>query len=317
MWKRGLAVIVVLAGAIVGMAASQSPAYRLQRSLQVAALPELLVNQLADLQRWPDWSPAEARDPGVEWRFGGPMGSPGASAYWTGNDAVGRGRRTVVGVGPDHVDVEQELEAPRQALADLEFRLAPEGEGTRVTFITTGENGLLGRLRWHLAGGRRAAEADMEARLAQLKAATEALPRREVRHAERSALVAADPALVHARLVDLQGWSGWATLPGLVAQGGILGGRAEGVGASLYWTAGETEARCRMTIVASSPELIELELEVGRGAGQPASDDMAFRLLPEGRGTRVTWTTTGDGGLGAADLERGLARLKALSERRM
>jgi carbon monoxide dehydrogenase subunit G len=317
MWKLAAAFVIAAAVTALGVAAWQPSGYRLERSLQVAAPAELLVNQLADLQRWPAWSPAENRDPGVEWRFGGLMGSPGASGYWSGSEGRGRGRWTVVGVGPDHVDVEQEMEAPQHALADLEFRLAPEGEGTRVTFTTAGENGLLARLRWHLAGGRRAAEADMEARLVELKAATEALPRREVRRVERSALLAVAPEVVHARLVDLQGWGLWSPLPGLAAPGAILGGPGDGVGASIYWSAGAAETRGRMTIVISSPELVELELEVGGGDVAPASNDLAFRLAPEGRGTRVTWTATGDGGLADADLERGLVRLKSLSERRM
>ena len=319
MWKFALALLVLVAAAAAGLAAWSPSAYRVERSVLVVAPPEALVAQLADLQRWPAWSPAETQATGVARQFGGQPGSPGASAYWSGDGAVGRGRRTVVGVGLDHVDVEQELEEPRHALADLEFRLAPEGTGTRITFTTLGENGLADRLRWHLAGGRWAVEADMEARLGQLKAVTEAEPRRVVRRVERSALVAAPPEAVRSRIADLHGWAGWSPVRGLSAATAISGGPPEGVGASLYWTAGGAEGPGRMTVVVSTPEVVEVEVEVGGGAADrvAASNDLQFRIAPEGLGTRVTWTTTGDGGFEAADLDRGLAKLKAISEARM
>ena len=47
-----------------------------------------------------------------------------------------------------------------------------------------------------------------------------------------------------------------------------------------------------------------------------ASNDLEFRLAPEGGATRVTWTTSGDGGLDALDLREALDRLKELSEGR-
>jgi carbon monoxide dehydrogenase subunit G len=73
-----------------------------------------------------------------------------------------------------------------------------------------------------------------------------------------------------------------------------------------------------VTIVAASPESVDVEVEVGSGGVDrtTASNDMEFRISSEGKGTRVTWMMTGDGGLDVADLEQGLARLKALSEAR-
>lgn len=321
MWKISLAVLVTVVVAIaaaLGLAAASPSTYRLECSALVSAPPPTLVSQLADLQNWIAWSPHEARDPKIARHYGGRATGPGASYYWTGNASVGSGRMTVVGVSPDHVDVEMEVETPSHSFADLEFRLAPEGTGTRVTWTLLGENGLVDRMLWFLADRRGRTAADMEERLGRLRAVVEALPQITVHRMERSVVVAAPPETVQARIADLRGWAGWSPWKGPRSETASYGGSASGVGSSLYWSGGEAEGQGRVTIVAASPESVDVEVEVGSGGVDrtTASNDMEFRISSEGKGTRVTWMMTGDGGLDVADLERGLARLKALSEAR-
>ena len=89
-------------------------------------------------------------------RCGGAASGAGSTCYWQGADA--KGRVTIIANTPSRVDAELEIEKPGSSLSDLQFTLAPEGAGTRVTLGVSGGT----------AGD------DVEKALAQLTAAVQA-----------------------------------------------------------------------------------------------------------------------------------------------
>jgi carbon monoxide dehydrogenase subunit G len=320
MWKKLSLGVLALLVTLAATVATGPAIYRVERSATVEAPAEMIRSELINPQSWIAWSPREGRDPQIVRRYGGPPSGLGASYYWSGDAAVGRGRMTVVGVGPDHVEIELETEEPRQASVDFEFRLVPEGTGTRLTWTVVGENSLVDRAFRFIRNRRTETGSEVDVRLGQLKGVLEALAKVPVHRVERSTFVAAPPDDVRVRIANLHGWSGWSPWKGIGSGTATYGGEASasGVGSSLYWSGDGAAGQGRVTVVAVTPERVEVEVEV-KGAGGVAgssSNDLEFRVSPEGMGTRVTWTMTGDGGLEAADLERGLARLKALSEER-
>lgn len=145
---------------------------------------------------------------------------------------------------------------------------------------------------------------------------------------ERSATVSAPPPVVFEHVNDLHHWTAWSPWeqrdPGMRRS---YGGAPAGAGATYAWAGNEEVGEGRMTITESRPsERIELRLEFLEPF--PASNDVAFRFEPQGEGTVVTWSMTGQNGfMGKAidlfmnmdamvggDFEKGLAALGSVAE---
>ena len=103
-------------------------------------------------------------------------------------------------------------------------------------------------------------------------------------------------------------------------------GPSSGVGSRYAWQGNKKAGQGSMEITSSTPELIVIRLEFLKP--WKATNDVVFTLEPSGSGTEVTWVMTGEhAGLGKVfskvfsmdkligkDFEKGLARLKAVSE---
>jgi Polyketide cyclase / dehydrase and lipid transport len=143
----------------------------------------------------------------------------------------------------------------------------------------------------------------------------------------RSTNIAADPASVHGRINDFHEWTAWSPWedvdPNLQR---IYTGPDQGVGAHYAWQGNRKAGQGSMEIVSSTPEQIGIKLSFLKP--WKATNDVVFTLEPSGSGTEVTWAMTGEhAGLGKVfskvfsmdklvgkDFEKGLARLKAVSE---
>lgn len=143
----------------------------------------------------------------------------------------------------------------------------------------------------------------------------------------RSVAVAAAPDTVRALVDDLRRWQQWSPWEGL--DPGLqrtYTGPDTGVRARYAWVGNRKAGAGSMEIVDSSSEVIDIRLEFLKP--WRATHDVQFRFVPEGDGTRVTWSMSGTNtGLAAVfarflnyekligpDFEKGLARLKALAE---
>ena len=143
----------------------------------------------------------------------------------------------------------------------------------------------------------------------------------------RSTNIAADAAGVHGRINDFHEWTAWSPWedidPNLQR---TYTGPDQGVGAHYAWQGNRQAGKGSMEIVSSTPEQIGIRLSFLKP--WKATNDVTFTLAPTGTGTEVTWRMTGEHrGLGKVfskvvsmdklvgrDFEKGLARLKAVSE---
>jgi hypothetical protein len=313
MWKIAVAAFVV-AAAVVGMGLSTigPSTYRVERSAVVNAPPGAVVDQVASPQRWLAWSPREVGMEKVERRYGGPEKGAGASYFWSAEPPLGKGHMTVVLSTADRVEIERELETPRPSSSDMEFAFASAGDGTKVTWIVSGENDLLDRLLWRF-GGRKKAEREVDAGLHGLKKVAEAQALVPVARIERSILVEAPPEVVLGQIVDLRRWAAWSPWMGTGSRAKrTYGGPKSGVGSTYFWRDAGDAGAGRATVTATAANRIEVELQLD--APRAISADLEFRVALEGKGTRVTWVLNGDPGIDGSSLEAGLARLKAVSE---
>lgn len=146
-------------------------------------------------------------------------------------------------------------------------------------------------------------------------------------HVERSAIVAAPPAMVFTVLNgyrQFQQWSPWADIDPDART--VFEGLATGVGARMSWEGNDQVGSGSQEIIESRPyELIRQRLDFGGFEGDFTS---TYRLAPEGEGTRVTWSFDADYGsslmgryfgllsdrMVGPDYEKGLARLARFVE---
>ena len=100
----------------------------------------------------------------------GPATGPGSSYYWSGNDQVGAGRVTLISAGDGKVDVEMEVRKPSPSSSDHHFTVAPDGDGTLVTWSVSGEKDASGKAFGFFAVPADEMGSDMEKSLARLSA---------------------------------------------------------------------------------------------------------------------------------------------------
>lgn len=118
--------------------------FRVARSAVIPAPPALVFAQIDDLQKWQAWSPWAKMDPHAKATFAGPATGVGSSFTWAGNDQVGEGTMTIIDSRPnDLVRFKLEFRKPFAGTNEAEFTLAPQGDGTAVTWAMTGKNNFL------------------------------------------------------------------------------------------------------------------------------------------------------------------------------
>ena len=112
--------------------------------------------------------------------------------------------------------------------------------------------------------------------------------------ASRTATLPAPPAAVFAQINDFhkwQDWSPWAKLDPDAKTS--FEGPSSGVGASFAWSGNEKVGEGKMTIAESSPDSgIKMNLDFAKPFESKSIAE--FKLKPEGAGTNVTWSITGD-----------------------
>jgi uncharacterized protein YndB with AHSA1/START domain len=144
----------------------------------------------------------------------------------------------------------------------------------------------------------------------------------------RSARIEAPPADVFARVNDFHEWDAWSPWAKLdPASKSTFEGPAAGTGAVFGWSGNTKVGAGRMTVTESRPaELIRIRLEFMRPFKCTNVAEFAFR--PEGGGTVVTWSMSGEkiffskafglvmdmDKMVGGDFEKGLGQMKMLAE---
>ncbi|MCW8925114.1 MAG: SRPBCC family protein [Xanthomonadales bacterium] len=153
-----------------------------ERSVTIERPAGVVFAILNSYQYFDKWSPWAGRDPQAMFITSGPKSGVGARLSWNGDpQLVGSGWQEIVASKPyERIDIRLDFDA--QGVADTGFLLAPEGDGTRVTWffdsdLSEGVNQLdaflaryFGLLFDRWVGG------DFEQGLARLKRYAESLP---------------------------------------------------------------------------------------------------------------------------------------------
>lgn len=145
---------------------------------------------------------------------------------------------------------------------------------------------------------------------------------------ERSETIDAPQARIYPQLADFHNWTSWSPWEDVDPElKRTYSGADSGTGAVYAWSGNRKAGQGRMTITeATEPSRVQIDLVFEKPF--KARSDTVFTIQPEGSGSRVTWTMTGkktlmtkvmgvfksmDAMVGP-DFEKGLSRLKAVSE---
>jgi hypothetical protein len=165
----GLAALVLL---LVLVAFLFPRHYRVERSALFNAKPETIHAQIADLRAWKSWGVWQQRDPGMKLSYSEPAKGVGAWSAWI-SAKEGSGKMTITQQTP--TVVAYALEFPDFGTkSNASLTLAPEGTGTRVTWMDEGDLGLNPMNRWFGLFLEKLLAPDFEQSLANLKRIVEA-----------------------------------------------------------------------------------------------------------------------------------------------
>jgi hypothetical protein len=147
MLKKILIAVVLIIVIFVAVVALQPTDFSVTRAETIAAPPATVFAQVNDFQKWKAWSPWEKMDPDMERTYSGEQAGVGAKYAWSGNGDVGEGNMTITESQPNElIRLKLEFIKPMAGASDTEFKFAPAGEGTQVTWNMSGKNGFLGKM---------------------------------------------------------------------------------------------------------------------------------------------------------------------------
>jgi len=170
MFKYIAGAVVLLIAAVLIVAAFQPDQFRVERSTVINAPPETIFAILNNLHRGKEWSPYENKDPAMQRQFEGPASGVGAVFAWNGNKDVGQGRMEIIdSTPPSHLKIQLDFIEPFSARNTAEYTLAPEGNGTRVTWAMFGPMPFLSKLMCLFMDMDTMVGRDFETGLASLK----------------------------------------------------------------------------------------------------------------------------------------------------
>ena len=173
-----LALIGLAVGAtalvLVGLALTKSDTFRVVRSATIKAPPAKIYPLIADFRQWRAWSPWERLDPALKRAYEGPPTGKGAVYAWDGAGKVGAGRMEITeSVPPASVAIDLRFIKPWEGRSKALFTLAPDGDGTTVTWSMNGPNPFVAKLMQVFFDSEQMVGQDFADGLANLKAAAE------------------------------------------------------------------------------------------------------------------------------------------------
>lgn len=187
-----LALVIVAVIALLGYTGADT--YRYERSTTIAAPPEAVWNHVSTLGAMDTWSPWNELDPNMKKSIEGTDGTVGATSRWEGNKDVGKGEQRIDSVAPNNlVRTRLKFIEPWTSECDVLVQLAPEGDGTKVTWAMLGENDFMGKLMGKFMDMDAMIGKDFDKGLGMLKeqaeAAYSAQPKYDIQPVDRPAML--------------------------------------------------------------------------------------------------------------------------------
>ncbi len=174
MLKKIVLALAVIIAVFVVVVAMQPAAFRVARSITIAAPAPAVFAQVNDFKNWQAWSPWAKIDPAMKQTYEGAPTGVGAITSWAGNDAVGAGRMTILeSRAHELIRIKLEFLKPFAATNAAEFKFEPEGSQTTVTWSMSGDNSFMFKAVSLFMSMDKMVGGDFEKGLANMKAVVE------------------------------------------------------------------------------------------------------------------------------------------------
>lgn len=174
MLKKIILGLIFVVALILGLAATKPDNAHYERSLTMKAPPEKIFPFIQDFHQWPQWSPWEKVDPKMKRTYSGAENGKGAIYEWEGNDDVGSGRMEILEATPHSlVHIKLDFIKPFEGHNIADFTLAPDGDGTKVTWTMDGPQPFMGKVFCLFMNMDKMIGTQFETGLNNLKAASE------------------------------------------------------------------------------------------------------------------------------------------------
>jgi carbon monoxide dehydrogenase subunit G len=135
--KIAVLVILALSVLVFGIGSFLSKEFRVERSIEIDAAPEVVFDEVNSLKKWNAWSPWLARDPSIQNTYAGPDSGVGATVTWTSENS-GDGTQTITkSERPTRIETALDFGEMGQPNSDWTFE--PSGSGTKVIWGLSGE----------------------------------------------------------------------------------------------------------------------------------------------------------------------------------
>jgi uncharacterized protein YndB with AHSA1/START domain len=168
-----IAIVAVIVMALV-FAAMKPDTLRIERSTVINAPPDKVYALIDDFHEWPRWAPQDREDASMKRTYSGAPTGVGAVSDWSGSGNTGKGRMEITGAAASRqVVVTVDFAKPFVAHNVNTFTLAPEGNGTRVSWAMQGTNAYMMKVMSLLMNMDKMMGQHFESGLANLRAAAE------------------------------------------------------------------------------------------------------------------------------------------------
>ena len=131
----------------LGFVSSRNGAFHYERSGLINAPADRIFPYLRSFVLCREWSPFEKKEMELKYRMSGTDGEVGAVEEFEGNRDAGAGKLELLRVEPNSLaQFRLTMTKPFGAENLIEYRLTPEGTGTRFTWVMSGDSGFIGKL---------------------------------------------------------------------------------------------------------------------------------------------------------------------------
>jgi uncharacterized protein YndB with AHSA1/START domain len=169
-----LVVIAVVALSAFLLYVSRKPdTFRIERSTTIKAAPQAIFPLINDLHSHGLWSPFDT-DPATKRTFTGSAAGRGQVYQWDGSRKAGAGTLTITDSAPPScVTMNLDMTRPFPCHNVVEFTLAPEHDGTRITWAMRGPVPFMGKLMSTFMNCDKMMQVEFDKGLASMKALAE------------------------------------------------------------------------------------------------------------------------------------------------
>ena len=142
-------ILIVLAVVVVGiiiLSRFQANTYSVERTGIIAAPPSVVYAQIIDFHNWVKFDPCIEQDSNTAFTYQGPANGVGAMYTWE-SKTIGTGNMTIAEVTPnEEVKMDQHTLKPWDSKSKTAFKMAPHGNGTKLTWSMTGEHNFISKV---------------------------------------------------------------------------------------------------------------------------------------------------------------------------